>query len=91
MRRCGQELLALAQISAHGRREPSVDGAFQDCDEITPWTLPIGPTTSPTEMPSSLPSKVPTDVPTKTSLNIDDISNTLVLFFSQIIIAHDAH
>ena len=31
----------------YGRREPRVDGAFHPGDEITPWALTDGPTSSP--------------------------------------------
>ena len=45
---------------AHGHREPSAGGHFQDGDEITPWT-----STSPSKQPTAAPTKQPSTSPSK--------------------------
>lgn len=57
---------AIGSVSAHGRREPYAAGAFQEGDEITPWSSGE-PTRSPSLEPSSLPSEAPTGVVSQSS------------------------
>ena len=89
MRRCGQKLRALALTAVENLR-------WMELSKIVTRSRRGLYLSDPQQVLlrchyHSLPSKVPTDVHTKTSLNIDDISNTLLLFYSQIIIVHAAH
>ena len=52
-----------SSVSAYGRRDPLASGAFQNGDELTPWTADT-PTTSPSANPSSSPTIPPTPLPT---------------------------